>query len=108
MRLVNVSVFAIKPNLPFLPYTKHKVCFVMNIVLKLFRIRLKACSFTIMLMTLLKIMDTTTHSRMIVLILDYGSASKNLFSVFLMLQHKKFSELPNFRGSHKPTTTSFL
>ena len=58
--------------------------------------------------TVEKIMATTTHSHMTVLILDYGSASKNLFSVFLMLQHKKFSELPNFRGSHKPTTTSLL
>ena len=56
----------------------------MNIVLKLFRIRLKTCSFTIMLMTLLKIIATTTHSHMIVLILEYGSASKNLFIAFLM------------------------
>ena len=62
----------------------------MNIVLKLFRIRLKACSFTIMLMTLLKIMD----SHMIVLILEYGSASKNLFVVTHFRNHQLMQVLP--------------
>ena len=61
----------------------------MNIVLKLFRIRLKACSFTIMLMTLLKIIATTTHSHMIVLILEYGSASKNLFTLPLKIMKER-------------------